>query len=145
MVKKNDGKRSRGNPRRSRTPPPKRKRRTHLQESHVVKMTQDGRAVAIGRGRRVNLDHADILRFYNTRLQDSLNEEAFVDSRRTRKKRVWLVHRSCAHTLVRKYKRTSVHKCFKKFGKRLTCPQTGRQLDHPFPSRVSGGVPSRHP
>jgi hypothetical protein len=131
MVKKKSGKISRVTARMSITAPIKDKIRKSLVKTKIVKMSVDGKAVATGRNRMVNLDHADIIRYYNAIIRGILNYYSFADNRSSLGKIVWILHRSCAHTLVRKYKRSSVHKCYKKFGKNLACPKTNLQLYKP--------------
>jgi Type II intron maturase len=76
----------------------------------------------------INLDHSDILKFYNSKIQGILNYYSFVDNR---KSLVTLVHglkHSCALTLALKFKFRQRAKVFKKFGSHLECKETGTKL-----------------
>jgi hypothetical protein len=71
------------------------------------------------RGNLVNLDHADILRYYSSIIRGIYNYYCFVNNMSLVARVVWLITESCAQTLARKYKMKSLKKVFHKFGKDL--------------------------
>lgn len=87
--------------------------------------------IATGLGALVNHNHADIIAYYNAVVRGILCYYTFVDNRSSLKTVVRYVHMSCARTLALKYKLRSTAKVYKKFGSRLTCPQTGISLYNP--------------
>lgn len=82
-------------------------------------------------GRLVNLDHADIVKFYNSQIRGVLNYYSFVDNHKSLGTIIHGFKMSCAHTLALKYKTRTVAKIFSKFGKMLSCPKTDTALDMP--------------
>jgi group II intron reverse transcriptase/maturase len=76
----------------------------------------------------INLDHADILRYYNSVIRGILNFYSFANNK---KSLVSLAHRlkfSCARTLALKYKLRFASKAFSRFGGKLKCPDSGLEL-----------------
>jgi len=78
--------------------------------------------------RLVNLDHADILSYYNQVNNGILNYYSFTDNHARLGTFVHRLKHSCALTLALKYKLRRKSKTFAKFGKLLTCPVTGAQF-----------------
>lgn len=76
----------------------------------------------------VNLDHADIIRFYNQKIQGLLNYYSFADNKKSLGPFVHGLKHSCALTLALKLKLRHRSKVFKKFGKTLKCPETKVEL-----------------
>lgn len=79
----------------------------------------------------VNLDHRDIIEFYNGVMRGILNYYHGVTNPWALWAVVGTLNHSCALTLSNKYKLDSRAKAFKKFGKNLKCPTTGKGLDLP--------------
>lgn len=78
-----------------------------------------------------NLDHADIVKYYNACIRGTVNFYSFADNRSSLGTLVRYLHISCARTLALKYKLRFMAKVYKKFGKLLTCPDTGIKLYKP--------------
>jgi group II intron reverse transcriptase/maturase len=89
--------------------------------------------------RMINLDHTDIIAYYNTIIRGILNYYSFVDNY-TRLGSLIKLHllRSCALTLALKYKLRHKAKAFKKFGPNLSCPETGIKLIIPKTFKRTG-------
>lgn len=78
--------------------------------------------------RLVNMDHSDILSFYNQKIHGILDYYSFVDNKKSLGSIVHGFKHSCALTLALKYKLRYRSKVFKKFGKTLKCPETKKEL-----------------
>lgn len=76
----------------------------------------------------VNLDHSDILRFYNQKIIGILNYYSFADNAKSLGMIVHGMKHSCALTLGLKFKLRHRTKVFKKFGKYLECQESGTKL-----------------
>jgi hypothetical protein len=77
-------------------------------------------------GNLLNLDHADIIQYYNSIIIDIYNYYVFVGNRC---KIFWvygLIKESCALTLARKFKVRTLRKIFRKFGSDLTSSVIGK-------------------
>jgi len=83
-------------------------------------------------GKLINMDHADILAFYNSKVRGVLNYYSFVDNHKSLGSWVHGMKFSCARTLALKYKLRSASKAFKKFGSHLSCPNTKKKLFLPI-------------
>ena len=79
----------------------------------------------------INLDHADIVQFYNSKLRGLLNYYSFAGNYSRLAWFAWIFKSSCALTLALKHKMRSQKKAFNKFGKHLTCPETGISIMNP--------------
>lgn len=79
----------------------------------------------------VNLSHREILMMYNDRIRGILNYYSFVDNKGALSQIVYVLAYSCASTLAAKYKLSSRSKVFRKYGKRLRCPESGVELQLP--------------
>jgi retron-type reverse transcriptase len=79
----------------------------------------------------VNLDHADILRFYNSKFLGLINYYSFVNNFNGFGTIAWYFRNSCALTLALKYKLKTSAKAFKKFKFNLTCFKTNYKLNFP--------------
>jgi len=97
-------------------------------ENGFFKRTLTGKFVPTSCGRVVNLDHADIIRFYNQKIRGVLNYYSFVDNKKSLGSFVHGLKHSCALTLALKFKLRHRSKVFKKFGKALKCPETEVEL-----------------
>ena len=78
--------------------------------------------------RLVNLDHADIVKYYNYVIRGILNYYSFADNHKSLGSLVHTLKFSCARTLALKYKLRHASKVFKKYGKNLRYPNTDTLL-----------------
>jgi retron-type reverse transcriptase len=76
------------------------------------------------RGNLVNLDHADIIRYYNSVRRGLYNYYDFVGNARHLAYVCWLLEESCCLTLARKFKLKTMAATYRKFGKGLGCDVT---------------------
>lgn len=79
-------------------------------------------------GKLINLDHSNILCFYNLTIKEVLNYYSFADNYRSLNSWIYQMKLSCARTLALKYKVRYEAKIFKKFGRILMCPRTHQKL-----------------
>ena len=73
------------------------------------------------KGNLINLDHADILKYYNSKINSLYNYYSFVCNMNMLSFACWLLTESCCLTLARKFKLKTMAKTYKKFGKDLGC------------------------
>jgi group II intron reverse transcriptase/maturase len=71
------------------------------------------------KGNLINLDHPDILKYYNSVLRGLQNYYSFARNRSAIARVGWLLKESCALTLARKFKLKTAAKAFEKFNKDL--------------------------
>ena len=76
----------------------------------------------------INLEHADILRFYNSIIRGNLNYYFFANNRKSLGSFIHGLKWSCARTLALKFKLRQSSKVFRKFGSKLKCPDTGLEI-----------------
>jgi len=79
-------------------------------------------------GRCINLDHQDILRYYNTVIHGVLNYYSFANNRKSLGSFVHGLKFSCARTLALKYKLRHASKVFRRFGSKLKSPDGSVEL-----------------
>lgn len=79
-------------------------------------------------GRLINLDHADIVGYYNSVIRGVLNYYSFANNRKSLGSFVHGLKWSCARTLALKYKLRHSSKVFKRFGGKLKCPDTKKEM-----------------
>ena len=72
----------------------------------------------------VNLDHATIIQFFNSKIHGLLNYYSFASNRIESQNIIWILRLSLAKTLARKLKLRSARQAFKKFGPYLKDPST---------------------
>ena len=70
-------------------------------------------------GRCINLDHQDILRYYNSVIHGVLNYYSFANNRKSLGSFVHGLKLSCARTLALKYKLRHASKVYRRFGSKL--------------------------
>lgn len=75
-----------------------------------------------------NQSHADIVSYYNAVIRGILNYYSMADNRSQMGSLVRILRMSCARTLALKYKMRFMSKAFKKFGRKLKCPETNKEL-----------------
>lgn len=76
----------------------------------------------------INLDHSDILGYYNFVIKGILNFYSFANNKKSLGSLVHGLKLSCALTLALKYKLRCASKVYRKFGGKLKCPDTGLEL-----------------
>mmetsp|Transcript_26771 Transcript_26771/g.67145 ORF Transcript_26771/g.67145 Transcript_26771/m.67145 type:complete len:748 (-) Transcript_26771:2020-4263(-) len=79
-------------------------------------------------GRLINLDHADIVGYYNSVIRGILNYYSFANNRKSLGSFVHGLKWSCARTLALKYKLRFASKTFWRFGGKLKCPDTKKEV-----------------
>jgi hypothetical protein len=87
-----------------------------------------GRFIPTSVGRCINLDHSDILRYYNSVIRGVLNYYSFANNRKSLGSFVHGLKHSCARTLALKYKLRFASKVYKKFGSNLRSPDGSVEL-----------------
>jgi group II intron reverse transcriptase/maturase len=97
-------------------------------ENGFFKRTKTGKFTPTSCGRVTNMDHADIIRFYNQKIREILNYYLFADNKKSLGAFVHGLKHSCALTLALKLRLRHRSKVFKKFGKTLKCPETKVEL-----------------
>jgi group II intron reverse transcriptase/maturase len=70
-------------------------------------------------GRCINLEHEDILRYYNSIIHGILNYYSFANNHKSLGSLIHGLKFSCARTLALKYKLRHISKVFRKFGSKL--------------------------
>jgi hypothetical protein len=79
-------------------------------------------------GRCINLDHQDILRYYNSVIHGVLNYYSFANNRKSLGSFVHGLKLSCARTMALKYKLRHASKVYRKFGFKLKSPDGSAEL-----------------
>lgn len=79
----------------------------------------------------INLDHADIIRYFNWIIRKNFNYYSFANNRKSLDSFIHGLKWSCARTLALKFKLRFASKVFRKFGSNLKCPETGLELSLP--------------
>lgn len=87
-----------------------------------------GKFVSTFVGRCINLDHQDILRYYNSVIRGVFNYYSFANNRKSLGSFVHGLKLSCARTLALKYKLRHVSKIYRKFGPKLRSPDGSVEL-----------------
>jgi group II intron reverse transcriptase/maturase len=107
-----------------------------LIKAGFLKRNTQGDIVPKMYGSVINLDHADILAFYNSKMRGLLNFYSFAANRNKLGRILWLLRASCALTLARKYKLRTMRKTYSRFGSTLKCPDSDRKIFIPDSLRV---------
>jgi len=87
-----------------------------------------GKFVPIKVGWLINLDHVDIIKYFNSVIRGTINYYSFADNRSSLSTFIYGLKWSCARTLALKYKLRFTSKIFRKFGSKLKCPKTNIEL-----------------
>lgn len=87
-----------------------------------------GTVLAQGLTHLIHLDHMDILKYYNSRIQGILNYYSFAGNRSSLHRVFWILRQSCALTLARKFKLKTIRKAFSKFGFNLMDHSTDTKI-----------------
>jgi hypothetical protein len=98
------------------------------QENNFFKRTRSGQFSPTACKRVINMDHADILGFYNKKIRGILNYYSFADNKKSMGSFVHGLKHSCALTLALKLKFRTRASVFREFGKTLKCPVTKKEL-----------------
>ena len=86
----------------------------------------------------VNREHKDIVKYYNLIRNKFIEYYTFRNNLNSLRYLIYLLHTSCARTMALKYKIRVISKVYKKFGRLITCPETGIELYKPsFPLRIN--------
>jgi len=93
-----------------------------LIKAGFIRRNAQGRLIPKMQGHITNLDPADIIAFYNSKMRGLLNFYSFAANRNKLGRIRWLLRASCALTLARKNKLKTMRKAFCKFGRTLKCP-----------------------
>lgn len=101
-----------------------------LKKAKFIRLNEAGSALPQGLETMVNLSHYEIVTFYNSKIRGILNFYSFASNRNNLRSIIWLLTASCALTLARKLKLRTMKKVFSRFGKNLTCPETGVGLEN---------------
>lgn len=104
---------------------PKNKIKEKLMKLGVVK---DTKFSPTSLGYLITMDHRKIIQFYNARIAGIVNYYSFAGNRSSLLNIVYLLYRSCALTLARKYKHRSMRAVIRRFGPELKCPRTGKGI-----------------
>jgi len=91
-----------------------------LKNKGFIKRNHKGEFFPIGKTNCVNLTHAQILNYFNSRIRGILNYYCCVHNRNELWSIVRFLKYSCALTLARKFKLKTLAKTFKKFGRDLS-------------------------
>jgi group II intron reverse transcriptase/maturase len=91
-----------------------------LKDKGFVKRNHMGEFFPIAKTNCVNLTHAQILNYFNSRIRGILNYYCCVHNRNELWSIVRFLNYSCALTLARKFKLKTLAKTFKKFGRDLS-------------------------
>nr|QWK44348.1 hypothetical protein [Ecklonia arborea] len=94
----------------------------------LFRRRQCGEVVPTAVRQVVNLDHSDIVKFYNQKIRGILNYYSFTDNAKSLGTIVHGMKHSCTLTLALKFKLRVRAKVFAKFGKYLECKETGTKL-----------------
>merc|ERR1711879_591118 len=91
-----------------------------LKKKGFIKRNHMGEFFPIGKNNCVNLTHAQILNYFNSRIRGILNYYSCVHNKNELWSIVRFLNYSCALTLARKFKIKTLAKTFKKFGRDLS-------------------------
>jgi group II intron reverse transcriptase/maturase len=105
-------------------------------KNKFLKYNRPGELVATSRTDLLNLEHNEILSFYNNVIFGLLNFFNFANNYSKLHTFLWYLRDSCALTLARKFKLKTKRKTYLKFGKSLTCRETGKTLFIPNDLKV---------
>jgi hypothetical protein len=75
-------------------------------------------------GNMIHMDHADIIRYFNSMIRGIYNYYCFVNNMKQLAYIIWLLEESCCMTLMRKFKMKTMRQAYHKFGKDLAFETT---------------------
>lgn len=119
-----------------------------LKTNKFVATDTSGMPVATARKDLVNYSHNEIVSFYNQRILGLVSFYSFAVNLTSLRKILMFLHLSCALTLALKHKLRTKRQTFKKFGRRLTDPDSGVKLLIPSELKVKDlyrGIATKEP
>lgn len=101
-----------------------------LTKQGLIRRSKSGEFFPVSKPDLIPMDHADILRFYNSKIRGILNYYSFVHNKYSLHGIFQLLYYSCALVLARKYKirSRSIRAAITKFGVNLACQVNGKTL-----------------
>lgn len=102
-----------------------------LVDNDFARRNHEGIVLAKGLTNLIHLDHLDIIKFFNSKVQGILNYYSFAGNRSSLHRVFWILRQSCALTLARKFKLKTMRKAFSAFGFDLTDPNSDAKLAIP--------------
>lgn len=102
-----------------------------LKINKFIKIDSKSMPQATARKDMVNFSHAEMVNFYNHRIQGLVTFYSFAVNRTSLRKLIMFLHLSCALTLALKLKLRTKSAVFSKLGRNLTDPDTGIYLKLP--------------
>lgn len=102
-----------------------------LVDNEFARRNHEGIVLAKGLTNLIHLDHLDIIKFYNSKIQGILNYYSFAGNRSSLHRVFWILRQSCALTLARKFKLKTMRKAFSVYGFDLTDPNSDAKLAIP--------------
>ena len=107
-----------------------------LRENKFVKLNRSGEPTPTARKDMVNLEHHEIVTYYNHRIQGLLSFYSFAANFNRLGSVVSMLNLSCALTLMLKFKLGTKRQVYVKFGRLLEDPETGVKLNIPKDFKV---------
>ena len=101
-----------------------------LIQTQFAYRNSEGKPIPQAYNALINQDHYTIISFYNSKMNGILNYYTFATNLNRLRYITWILQASCAMTLGAKYK-CSMKEMFKRFGKTLEDPATGKLLQLP--------------
>ena len=102
-----------------------------LVDNGFARKNHEGTVLAQGLTHLIHLDHLDILKFFNSRIQGILNYYSFAGNRSSLHRVLWILRQSCALTLASKFKLKTMRNTFFKFGFDLIDPSSDYKIAIP--------------
>ncbi|TRX89120.1 hypothetical protein FHL15_009986 [Xylaria flabelliformis] len=93
-----------------------------LKTNGFIKHSKIGKVLPTSRKDLVNLDHNDVIRFFNSKISGIISHYAFARNRYVLQRICWYLKASCAATLALKYKLRTMRATFTRFGPSLASP-----------------------
>ncbi len=115
-----------------------------LIDKGFARRNHKGILLARGRTNLVLLDMYTIISFYNSQINGILNYYSFAGNRSSLHIIFWILRQSCALTIARKMKLTSMKKVFNKYGFDIRDPETEIQLNIPKELKVTHNYKTSH-
>ena len=105
--------------------------RSSLAKRGFLKLEANGKTTSKPIYGIINMDHSDIVTYYNAVVRGRVNYYSFADNRSSLRSMIWQRHNSCMVTLMQKYKRKSIRQVIQKFGKRRKDPHSDKKRHMP--------------
>ena len=107
-----------------------------LRENKLTKLNELGIPTPTARRDLINLEHHEIITFYNHKIQGLLSFYRFASNLHSLGSIFSMLHLSCALTLALKYKLRTKKQVFKRFGRYLEDPDTQIKINLPNDLKV---------